>query len=82
MPQVAVRCPLGEFDLSDQLGMKPAAVFHFLFTQCPLRALFLRQIREGTDIRLQFSKPFETSRRTPGTKPSLTLAAYISLAPS
>lgn len=59
MPQVAVRCPFGEFDLSDQRRMKLAAVLHFFFTQCSLRALFLRQIREGTDIRLQFSEPFE-----------------------
>jgi hypothetical protein len=44
MPQVAVRRPFGELDLSDQLRFEPHAVFHLFLGQGLLRPLLLRQI--------------------------------------
>ena len=46
MSEMTVRRPFGELDLGDELGSEPAAVFHLLFGQRPLRPFFLRKVSE------------------------------------
>ena len=58
LAQVIVRRPFGKFDLYNELGFEPDAVFHFFGSNCPLGAsLFLRQIREGADVGCQWLHP-------------------------
>ncbi len=40
-------------NLPSDLGLEPYAVFHFLASSRPLRALFLREIDEGTGVDFQ-----------------------------
>ena len=56
MPKMPIWSPFGKFNLRDELGLEPYAVFHFFPRQSPLRALLFREIDERSLLDL---KPFD-----------------------
>ena len=50
MPQMTIRCPLGELDLPNQPRSEPDAV-HLFTCECPLSSLLLRQVSESAPCR-------------------------------
>jgi hypothetical protein len=77
-----VRRPFDKLNLRNHLRLHPYTVFHLFSGQCPRRAFFRRQIREGAGIDLQALKPLVNFLPVRGTSPFFTLPAYMSLSRS
>ncbi len=84
VPQVIVGSPFHEADLRDDLRFQPLHFSHLFRrnTSAPVRGLAVRQIDEWALFDWGGFSRANTSRRTGGVKPALTLPANRSRLPS